>query len=262
MIFSKFPVDPMQLVYTTYGVWYADNITSDRLLSSKRGNTKHRTSTIEQMATKVSLYRQLHDSRLSDDLSRRKYIPNSELRKIVARDNIITELNKHQKRWSLKRMRQNSTSLANRILESGQKLFVILVNLRLSRGVKDLLDAGFTDEDLPLSKRGDHLSSAIDRAKSFKWPTEWELENLDDFVEKQWLVLAPVFATEGVHRTLAPECPLPFVSVVEAQNGPHNVVYKVSVDPSHHEGFEVSTIHLILYMPAENLTNTKKGRST
>lgn len=235
------------------------NLTSDRRLSSERGNVKSRTSKIDEMATKVSLYRQLHDSRLSDDLSRRKYIPNSELRKIVARDNIITELHKHQKRWSLKRMRQNPTSLTNRILESGQKLFVILVNLRLSWGVKNLLDAGLTDKDLPLSKRGSHLSSSVDPAKSFEWPAEWELEDLDDFVEKQWLVLAPVFATGGAHRALAPECPLPFVTVVEAQNGPRNVVYKVLVDPSHHEGFEVSTIHLVLYLPAADLTNTKTG---
>ncbi|KAG6362268.1 hypothetical protein INS49_010498 [Diaporthe citri] len=146
------------------------------------------------MATEDSLYRQLFNSRLSDDLSRRKYIPNSELRKIVATDNIITELHEHQKRWSLKRIRQNSTNLATRILESGQKLFVILVNLTLSWGVKNLLDAGLTDEDLPLSKRGNHLYSSVDPARSFKWPSEWGLEKLDDFVEKQWLVLAPVFS--------------------------------------------------------------------
>lgn len=204
------------------------------------------------MATEDSLYRQLFDSRLSDDLHRRKYIPNNELRKILARDNIISELNEHHKRWSLKRIRQNPTNLANRILGSGQRLFVILVNLSLSWGVKNLLDAGLTDADLPLSKRGNQLSSSVDPARSFKWPPEWGLEKLDDFVEKQWLVLAPVFATRGAHRTLAPECPLPFVTVVEAQNGPRNVVYKVLVDPSHHEGFEVSTMHLMLYLPTEH----------
>lgn len=227
------------------------NLTLDPRLSSKRGNNKHGTSAIDQMATEDSLYRQLYNSRLSDDLSRRKYIPNSELREIVARDNIITELHEHQNRWSLKRFRQNSTNLANRILESGQKLFVILVNLRLSWGVKNLLDAGLTDEDLPLSKRGNQLYSSVDPARSFKWPSDWGLEKLDDFVEKQWLVLAPVFCAGGAHRTLAPECPLPFVTAVEAQNGPNSVVYKVTVDASHHDGFEVSTIHLIFDLPAE-----------
>lgn len=228
--------------------------------SSSRGAAPP--DTVSESSAQGSLYRQLFDSRLSDDLHHRKYIPNNELRKILARDNIISELNEHHKRWSLKRIRQNSTNLANRILESGQRLFVILVNLSLSWGVKNLLDAGLTDKDLPLSKRGNHLSSPVDPARSFKWPSEWGLEKLDDFVEKQWLVLAPVFATRGAHRALAPECPLPFVTVVEAQHGPRNVVYKVLVNSSHQEGFKVSTMDLILDLPAENLTNPKKGRNT
>lgn len=235
------------------------SLTSSTQPFSKVTNTKHRTSPVDQMATKVSLYKQLQDSRRSDDLTRRKYIPNNELHKIVTRDNIILDLNEHQKRWSLKRMQQNSKHLANRILESGQKLFVILVNLNLSWGVKNLLEAGLTDEDLPLSKHGNRLFSSMNSARSFDWPVEWEEQKLEYFVEKQWLVLAPIFRTEGAHRQLASECPLPFVIVEEADNGPNNVVYKALVDPSHHEGFEVSMIRLIFFVPVEDTTNLNKG---
>ncbi|KAK7700302.1 hypothetical protein SLS64_011115 [Diaporthe eres] len=70
-------------------------------------------------------------------------------------------------------MRQNSTNLANKVLESGQKLFVILVNLSLSWGIKNLLDAGLTDEDLPLSKRAPSLEVAL---KEFKFKEDFEKE--------------------------------------------------------------------------------------
>lgn len=140
------------------------------------------------------------------------------------------------------RQRSNSNSLASRVVDSGKKLFAILVILRLPSGVKNLLDAGFTDRDLPFFKHENHLSSSMNSAKRFEWPAEWEVD-LDDFVEKQWLVLAPVFRTEGEHRDLALECPLPFATVVEAQNSKNTVVYKALVDPSHQVGLEVSNIN-------------------
>lgn len=200
------------------------------------------------MAAKQDLYKTLYDSRRSDDLSRRKYISNSELQKILLRDNVITELRGNRKRMSFGwgRHKESAMNLADRILKHGSRLFAIFVDIGLSWEIQNLLDAGLTDKDLPLLKSDSRLTSSVDPAKVFEWPSKWELRKLGLFAEAQWLLLAPVFGTKGEHMDLAQECPLPFVKVDEVQNTPtqSNVVYKVLIDPGHHEGFEVSALDL------------------
>ncbi|KAG8161859.1 hypothetical protein KVR01_008846 [Diaporthe batatas] len=211
---------------------------------SPGNDNKHKTSirSMTLMAATSDLYGALHNSRLWDGLSGRRYIPNSALREILPRDNVIAELNKHRKRRLLPLPRQSESSkkLADSILGRGRKLFAILIMLNLSWEIKDLLDAGLTDEDLPLLKSGNCLTSSAKKTKTFEWPVNWGPEKADYFVDTaQWLLLAPVFCTRGAHKDLAQECPLPFVKVKEISGGQISVVYKVSIDPSHQKGFEI-----------------------
>lgn len=218
-------------------------------LTAKKTSSKDQ-CTIAQMAPETlgsALYNELRGCSHSGSLGSRNYIANSELFRIVTEDSIVAELKEHSGRWSLDRYRLKiMKELAGDILKSCPKLFATLVHLELPWGIKNLLDAGLTDEDLPLSKQLNCLKSCRNPAKSFKWPVKWKAQKLDHFVEKQWLLMAPTFCTNGAHTDLSLECPLPFKSADEVQNGVNNVLYRVSVDPSHHKGFEVSIVPMLL----------------
>ncbi|KAJ2897377.1 hypothetical protein MKZ38_004715 [Zalerion maritima] len=60
----------------------------------------------------------------------------------------------------------------------------------------ELLNAGFTDDDLPLTKNRDQLLQAPHKpggttAKIFKPQKEWEPKKVADFELKRWWVLSP-----------------------------------------------------------------------
>lgn len=199
------------------------------------------------MAPKSELYRQLSNSRKEDSLHvQRKYVPMDVLYNIITKESIKAELKRTSNsriQWDFRGDRINN--LADRVVSrNATKLFVILIYLNVPWDVKRFLDAGFTDKDLPLAKKEDdeeRLQSALCAEKMFNPPNEWADQLVDNFTEKQWIVLAPVFGTSGVHRTLHHLCPLPFLKMTSTDvHSSHSAVYKAEVHPSHQNGFKVS----------------------
>lgn len=195
---------------------------------------------------KSQLYTQLSTSTGKDELhAGRKYIPVDVVIKIITKDNIKAELGRKPGNritlWGC---------LADKVVKKNAKrLFAILVYINQAWDVKELLNRGFTDEDLPLAQHEEELRSTHDSTKIFNTAAFWEDRTVDDFLAKQWMVLAPVFSISGKHMILDPECPLPFSKLDEAAPG-RSVVYQAKVDPSHQEGFEVSNN----FLPATHIT--------
>jgi hypothetical protein len=191
--------------------------------------------------TKPQLYTQLSNSTWKDELhAGRKYIPVDVVNKAITKDSIKAEL-----RRKLGNRIALWGCLADKVVKKNAKrLFAILVYIDQAWGVKELLNRGFTDEDLPLEQHEKELRSAHDTTKALNTNGFWEERIVDDFLVKQWMVLAPVFSLSGKHMMLNQEFPLPFSELEEAAPG-RNVVYKAKIDPSHQEGFEVSNAFLL-----------------
>lgn len=206
------------------------------------------------MALKPRLYTQLSGLYGRDGLHEgRKYIPRDVINDIVTKESIKTELGRTLKNQILRAslFSRLEKGLANQVKKrNARRLFVILVCLKEPWDIKKLLLAGFTDEDLPLAKDGEQLHSAVDPTKRLNLPHGWEEQTMDGFIEKQWLVLAPVFRSLGEHRTFPSECPLPFSTETHISvPGSNSVIFKAQVPQSHQEGFEVSArshLHLLI----------------
>ncbi|KAF4916659.1 Serine/threonine-protein kinase nekl-2 [Colletotrichum fructicola] len=189
----------------------------------------------------MALFDQLDNVYSQDELGNRKYIPRNELERLITRDTVEQELRRTQKRGVRNLFRAKRSlreNLAERVMESGQKLFATCVYLSQPWDVKLLLDANFTDDDLPVTKNAKSLKSS---EKQFDWPAAWELPKLDVFIDKQWLFLAPIFSATGTHQSLDTMCPLPFLKVEEEQHGMNNVVFQAMIHESHQKGFAVET---------------------
>jgi hypothetical protein len=196
------------------------------------------------MASQPGLYKKLHDSSRKDHEGR-TYIPMDALKDNVNFKSIKASLDKKSK---LPGWLGSTGYLADKVEKNNaRRLFVILLFVMEPRDIEKLLDAGFTDLDLPLTKQGEQLLQSVHHpTKRFEIPKRWEPQTVDDFIDKQWMFLAPFFKATGAHVDLDSNCPLPFSSPDDADEG---VVYpnlhKARVEPSHQEGFEVGGVFIL-----------------
>jgi hypothetical protein len=186
---------------------------------------------------KSELYSKLSSSCSEDGLHEgSEYIPADAVKNIITRDSIKAELARSSGNGiSL------SGCLADKVVKkNAKKIFAILVYLKEPWDIKKMLNDGFGDDDLPLSKDEHYgLHSARDPKKIFV-SEDWETQTVDDFLLKQWMVLAPIFKIWGEHFVVNRKCLLPFSEVDGVKHSESSVVYKAKVHPSQQEGFEVS----------------------
>ncbi|KAK1676342.1 kinase-like domain-containing protein [Colletotrichum godetiae] len=195
--------------------------------------------------TGLTLVRQLTKAQRVDDLNgSRRFLPMDTLDMLITEDNVKSELERRsprRSRISLTSAPDQARTLAARVVtKRARKLFVILLHLKKPWDVKRLIDLGINDDHLPLFRNGqgrneDQLQSARNAKVIFNPPADWDDQDGCDFIDKQWLVLAPVFGTSGAHRTLEASCPLPLIKVDGKIHGPGSVVYKTDVHTSHQQ---------------------------
>jgi hypothetical protein len=136
-------------------------------------------------------------------------------------------------------------NLPKKVVQHAKKIFAILVFIGEPRAIVDLLQEGLTDEHLPLSASPDQhdIAPVSVHGTTFMSFFGWENEGrVAEFLEKQWLVQAPVLDTTGKHIVLDPKCALPFLDVAEMSVGDSPTVFKGKIHPAHQQGFEVSIV--------------------
>ena len=187
----------------------------------------------------MSLFQQLRLCLLECPLeSQKKFLPLNDLNEKITRDSIKRELPPMTQRFNC--------NLPDKVLQHAKKVFAILVLMGEPRYIKDLLQEGLKDEHLPLqSKRGDNPNVLVSvHGTTFKSFDTWKNEaRVGEFLEKQWLVLAPVLDPTGKHIILDTKCALPFQCIDQkTDRGALSIVYKGTVHPAHQQGFKVSII--------------------
>ncbi|KAK1979870.1 kinase domain-containing protein [Colletotrichum cereale] len=181
-----------------------------------------------------SLYEAISGNYGIDNLQgERQYVPIDVLKKLVTTDGVYKELCRKPKHrvWA----KGSRRHLAGNVIKlHAQKLFLILVFLDQSLDTDKILASGLTDHDLPLVKDGHGFRSEPDSGKRFSLPSKWSSQTVDQFLENQWRVLAPVFGASGEHRNFHPRHPMPFQKIDESHKaGSSSVVYYAQIRPAH-----------------------------
>jgi hypothetical protein len=184
-----------------------------------------------------TFYQQLSQCLVKCSLGDQQFLPLSELNAKVTRDSISARLSEST--------RQLLPSLPDEVLDHARKIFAILVLIGEPRAIQDLVQEGLKDEDLPLSLQEDMDYNVLKSRnnQNFKSFASWDNEaRVQEFLDKQWLVQAPVLDPTGRHINLTQKCALPFLQsnkVATAADGLCSV-HRGILHPAHQKGFEVS----------------------
>lgn len=185
----------------------------------------------------MPLYQQLKACLLECPLEgQKKFLPLSDLKKIT-RDTVKGQL-------PYLRTQMFHRKLPEKILQQAKMVFAILVLMGEPRAINGLLQEGLTDEHLPLQAKKVNNHNVVEsvHGKIFKSFDAWGNEaRVEEFLDKQWLVQAPVLDPTGEHIVLDPKCALPFKCIDQkAERGALSIVYKGTLHPAHQKGFKVS----------------------
>ncbi|KAK3989004.1 kinase-like domain-containing protein [Cladorrhinum sp. PSN332] len=179
----------------------------------------------------MALFRQLKAGIVTSALDDSKFIPLDVLNRTITVESITQSLGPASKLWAY----CWSDQLPRQIHQDAKKVFSILVLIGNVPAIHRLLSNGLTDKDLPLFRKDvtDVLISKTTH-KEFAVFESWDPVKLDAFLEKQWLVQAPVIEWVGQNLELDDKCPLPLVEKGEKVGGGNGVwVHQARVHPAH-----------------------------
>ncbi|KAI0437012.1 kinase-like protein [Xylaria telfairii] len=185
-----------------------------------------------------SLYSQLDskiiksdNKKITQQLSTFSFLPLDVIDEIITKDIV--------KAKSLRYTSIFRPDLSAQIVERTKKVFAILGLLEEEDIIKNLFDEGLVDEDLPLTRlqaqgRSNSNVLASRQGKEFKSFSKLGKERaVDNFLKEQWLVLAPIFTTDGKHFQVDGEAPLPFYDIEKIPTHSISNVYKALLHPAH-----------------------------
>lgn len=151
--------------------------------------------------------------------------------------------------------------LVNFVVREARIVFLTLHQTRNILALTGIREDNFTDACLPVSKTRSRTAEgrfqwsvgALKKGQSTndsaveKWPgfKKWSSLQIENFIEYQWLFLAPIFGKPELLCVLPFSTPLPFLKAVEHVSS----IYKVWIHPSHLEqsiNLYVSTPHYLL----------------
>ncbi|KAH8725099.1 kinase-like domain-containing protein [Phaeosphaeriaceae sp. PMI808] len=129
------------------------------------------------------------------------------------------------------------SSLPKDVAQYARKIFAILLFIGEPEAIKVLWKQGLRDEHLPLTAGSTRDKLTTEDGRVFgAWNTA---AKASEFLEKQWLVQAPVFDTRGNHHQLNNKCSMPFVEADEVGGGAFSYVHKCEVHQAHQKGLKV-----------------------
>ncbi|KAK7402875.1 hypothetical protein QQX98_011360 [Neonectria punicea] len=186
----------------------------------------------------MSFYQELIDSQLKA-LGDQLFLPLSTLNDFT-KDTVTTQLSPLTRFFC--------RNLADKVLLQTRKIFIILVFIGKQDTLRVILQDGLKDEDLPLSLHNDGSGHTLisGNGKLFKSFSTWNEVRVRDFLDKQWLVLAPVFDRSGQRIELNTKCALPSLNSEYVAGENACMVYRGIVPPRHHAGFKEDRVEVTI----------------
>ncbi|KAK7189535.1 hypothetical protein DPSP01_001529 [Paraphaeosphaeria sporulosa] len=187
-----------------------------------------------------SLFARLRKAQVGCTLNgEQEFLPLDVLEKEITEDNVRGALSRNSSvaTAALRFLRlANDDQLPRRVVEKAKKVFAILVYIGEPDAIKSLLDDGLTDDQLPLHLDDEGNTLVSQSGRVFKSSATVDEQRVAAFVEKQWLVLAPLLDDQGLHNELDRRCPLPFERADQTGHISTRAVYKTKLHPAHYQG--------------------------
>jgi hypothetical protein len=190
-----------------------------------------------------SFYKRLSSGLVSSPLNSKEFLQLDFLDNEITKENVEAQVPSKFLDW----LRSN---IHDRIVQNAKRVFAILLLMDETSAIRSLLADGLTDNELPLfpetAQGSDNTLVSFD-GRHFPSFRRWKESRVNDFLAKQWLVLAPVFDTSGRHFALNPQCAMPFIASDEISGGAFSFVHKCELHRAHMKGFDVGR-NIILTM--------------
>ncbi|CZR67922.1 uncharacterized protein PAC_17821 [Phialocephala subalpina] len=167
-------------------------------------------------------------------------IPRSALKKLITPANVAQDLQSSNPDTS----DTEAEEYASTICFCARRLYATLAYIKKSADIKELLEEGITDNDLPFLRQPNKRSRfALHRrnGEAIKTLEAWEDSRLKKFDRYQWWMNSPVFKLNKEPYELNDKTILPFVDfempegIETKKQGGYSEVYPVRVHPAHHE---------------------------
>lgn len=155
------------------------------------------------------------------------FLPQSSIDELITEDTIKAVL----------QTKETDDAFYKRVFQIARKTFAILVLIDKVSFMRRLTEAGFTDRTLPhyrKDERENYKEFNSDELTSSKLLDAWESETVDEFLKKQWLVLAPVFDTPGQRFHKDPRSPLPITQINDIP-GSYRLRFRGRIHPAHQQ---------------------------
>ncbi|KAI8722679.1 Protein kinase domain-containing protein [Fusarium sp. LHS14.1] len=183
-----------------------------------------------------SLYHGLTKETKTCIITEKTYIPEHQLFEIVTVPRIKSSL---RSTWSWLRLQFFNRNFETKLLQ-GRKLIAVLaiIGKLNERSLRFLIASALTDDDLPLCINNDVLQNSRGN-KTIKFPS-WEEAAVGSFLEKQWMVLAPILDLEDgrpIEVELDEKCALELSDCEERGITQYSRVFSAGI-PSRKEGVE------------------------
>ncbi|KAF5005981.1 hypothetical protein FDECE_7607 [Fusarium decemcellulare] len=166
----------------------------------------------------------------------RVFLPLSDVDAIITYDSIMAQLS-----WTTRFLSQR---VAENILGKAKRVFAILILTREPWVIRGLINEDICDEDLPLRRNRDKEDSkhytmvSPGSGKTFlSFNSSPKEQGIVDFLDKQWLVQAPILDGSGQQIVLDRKCPLPFIEYELFSTGYLSKTYKGKLHPAHQRIF-------------------------
>ncbi len=197
-----------------------------------RSRTASRTELFNEAAKK--LYTELNNRQAKCPLSNQKFLPSNTLDEIITVDSVRASAGAAVRRETI----FGSSDLAGDVVLKAKRIFAILVLSGSHGTIGDLLSEGLTDAHLPLSRKEDEMDMALVGVDGTEFDVfrDWGPPSVASFVEKQWVVQAPVLDSSGGHFVLGPGCGMPLETDVERIGATDlSEVYKCAFRPGYYK---------------------------
>lgn len=128
-------------------------------------------------------------------------------------------------------------SLPRKVVERARKVYAILGLCEEEALIWELFNEGLTDEHLPLARlqdRGD--SNILVSSQEKKFTSFAKLKKnlvVENFLRKQWFVLAPVISAPGQEIKIQGDTPFPFYDVEKISPNIRSTVFKGKLHGAH-----------------------------
>ena len=183
------------------------------------------------------LYDAIFEKLVRSEFSQKPFLPQDDLETLITEDTVKEELDNA--------LGTVDSSLVKYIAKHARKIFATLVIQDKVMKAANLERSGFNDDYLPIANEESGLTSLSGLSRdrhAWKWFKGWTTQERNDFCEKQWTFLSPIFESNSTMEVLHRDCRLPFITHDSKSGaGSFSFVHKATIHHAHHKISSVSS---------------------